>query len=296
MAENKWLRNGFVWIVLIIAVVALWFTFMGGGDSSKSMNFADVAADIKAGKVERLVTADDSNEIKVEYRSGETRSTRLPPGDVNVWDALSYFGIAAQDVEVQANPGSSWGNWLGALTFLLPMLFLAGIFIFMMRQAQGSNNQAMSFGKSRARMFTGNKPTVTFSDVAGADEAKEELVEIVEFLKYPDKFASLGARIPRGVLLVGPPGTGKTLLSRAVAGEAGVPFFSISGSEFVEMFVGVGASSTKRSATRPALCSSTRSMPSVASVVLGSVVVTMSASRRSTRSWSRWTASTARPM
>jgi cell division protease FtsH len=122
------------------------------------------------------------------------------------------------------------------------MLFLVGIFVFMMRQAQGSNNQAMSFGKSRARMFTGTKPTVTFGDVAGVDESKEELAEVVEFLKYPDKFASLGARIPRGVLLVGPPGTGKTLLSRAVAGEAGVPFFSISGSEFVEMFVGVGAS------------------------------------------------------
>src|SRR5687767_13393329 len=112
----------------------------------------------------------------------------------------------------------------------------------MMRQAQGSNNQAISFGKSRARLFTGNKPTVTFADVAGVEEAKEELAEVVEFLKYPEKFASLGARIPRGVLLVGPPGTGKTLLSRAVAGEAGVPFFSISGSEFVEMFVGVGAS------------------------------------------------------
>jgi cell division protease FtsH len=111
-----------------------------------------------------------------------------------------------------------------------------------MRQAQGSNNQALSFGKSRARMFMGNKPTVTFADVAGVEEAKQELQEVVEFLKYPEKFAALGARIPKGVLLVGPPGTGKTLLSRAVAGEAGVPFFSISGSEFVEMFVGVGAS------------------------------------------------------
>src|SRR5437667_10058855 len=112
----------------------------------------------------------------------------------------------------------------------------------MMRQAQGSNNQALSFGKSRARMFMGNKPTITFQDVAGVEEAKQELQEVVEFLKYPEKFAALGARIPKGVLLVGPPGTGKTLLSRAVAGEAGVPFFRISGSEFVEMFVGVGAS------------------------------------------------------
>src|SRR5207253_6074486 len=116
------------------------------------------------------------------------------------------------------------------------------VLVFMMRQAQGTNNQALSFGKSRARMFSGNRPTVTFTDVAGQEEAKMELQEVVEFLKYPEKFAALGARIPRGVLLVGPPGTGKTLMARAVAGEAGVPFFSISGSEFVEMFVGVGAS------------------------------------------------------
>ncbi len=119
---------------------------------------------------------------------------------------------------------------------------IVGFILFMMRQAQGTNNQAMSFGKSRARMFLGNKTVVTFNDVAGVDEAKMELQEVVEFLKYPEKFNSLGARIPRGVLLVGPPGTGKTLMARAVAGEAGVPFFSISGSEFVEMFVGVGAS------------------------------------------------------
>jgi cell division protease FtsH len=125
---------------------------------------------------------------------------------------------------------------------LLPLIFFGAILLFMMRQAQGSNNQALSFGKSRARMFMGNKPTITFQDVAGVEEAKQELQEVVEFLKYPEKFAALGARIPKGVLLVGPPGTGKTLLSRAVAGEAGVPFFSISGSEFVEMFVGVGAS------------------------------------------------------
>ncbi len=134
-------------------------------------------------------------------------------------------------------------SWLGLLlTGLLPLLVIGGFIFFMMRQAQGTNNQAMSFGKSRARMFLGNKTVVTFNDVAGVDEAKTELQEVVEFLKYPEKFNSLGARIPRGVLLVGPPGTGKTLMARAVAGEAGVPFFSISGSEFVEMFVGVGAS------------------------------------------------------
>jgi len=134
------------------------------------------------------------------------------------------------------------GNYLGILGFLLPTVVLVAAFLFMMRQAQGTNNQALSFGKSRARLFTGNKPTITFADVAGVEEAKQELTEVVEFLKYPEKFNALGARIPRGVLLVGPPGTGKTMLARACAGEAGVPFFSISGSEFVEMFVGVGAS------------------------------------------------------
>jgi cell division protease FtsH len=138
---------------------------------------------------------------------------------------------------------SAAGQWLGILiTAFLPVLLIGAFIFFMMRQAQGTNNQAMSFGKSRARMFLGNKTVITFNDVAGVDEAKQELTEVVEFLKYPEKFNQLGARIPRGVLLVGPPGTGKTLLARAVAGEAGVPFFSISGSEFVEMFVGVGAS------------------------------------------------------
>ncbi|HWQ83441.1 MAG TPA: ATP-dependent zinc metalloprotease FtsH, partial [Anaerolineales bacterium] len=129
-----------------------------------------------------------------------------------------------------------------ALGYILPFILIAGVFYFVFRQAQGSNNAALSFGKSRARMFTGDQPTVTFQDVAGVDEAKEELEEVVEFLREPEKFISLGARIPKGVLLVGPPGTGKTLLAKAVSGEAGVPFFSISGSEFVEMFVGVGAS------------------------------------------------------
>ena len=140
-------------------------------------------------------------------------------------------------------PADDSGAWVGLLlSALLPVLLIGVFLYFMFRQAQGTNNQALSFGKSRARMFLGNKTVVTFQDVAGVDEAKTELQEVVEFLKYPEKFNSLGARIPRGVLLVGPPGTGKTLLARAVAGEAGVPFFSISGSEFVEMFVGVGAS------------------------------------------------------
>ncbi len=243
MTENKWLRNGFVWIVLLIAVIALWFAFMGGGDDTQARSWSELAADIRAGQIEALEMTEGSSQVTAIYHS-ESESpaeTRLPP-EVSINEQLTAFGIDPSEVTINTSSSSNWGAYFPWLIILVPMVLLIGVFIYMMRQSQGANNQAMSFGKSRARMFTGTKPSVTFSDVAGVDEAKEELAEVVDFLKYPEKFASLGARIPSGVLLVGPPGTGKTLLSRAVAGEAGVPFFSISGSEFVEMFVGVGAS------------------------------------------------------
>ncbi|CAN5804807.1 ATP-dependent zinc metalloprotease FtsH [soil metagenome] len=242
MTENRWLRNGFVWIILIIAVIALWITFISGGDGNANIGISQVATEIQADRVERLELTEGSNEVTVHYRAGtDSAQTRLDE-NISIYEALGLYGVQPTQVEIDINASSSWGNWLGAMTLFIPILLVVGIVVFMMRQSQGSNNQAMSFGKSKARMFTANKPTVTFGDVAGVDESKQELAEVVEFLKYPEKFAALGARIPRGVLLVGPPGTGKTLLSRAVAGEAGVPFFSISGSEFVEMFVGVGAS------------------------------------------------------
>ncbi len=249
MGDSKWLRSSFVYVILIIAVVALWFTFVNGNGDVDKVGFDTVAAAIQNDEVAKLSQTEGSQTVRVEYIEGAGKSdveTRLPAGST-LLETLEGYGISLatpkySDLAIESKAASRWGGWLSALTFLLPTLILIGIFVFMMRQAQGSNNQAISFGKSRARLFTGNRPTVTFADVAGVEEAKEELAEVVEFLKYPDKFASLGARIPRGVLLVGPPGTGKTLLSRAVAGEAGVPFFSISGSEFVEMFVGVGAS------------------------------------------------------
>ena len=164
--------------------------------------------------------------------------------DVVGWKIKEYNAAnPTRLVDLKYERPSATFSVIGSILLsLLPVLLIGGFFFYMMRQAQGTNNQALSFGKSRARMFVGNKPATTFDDVAGVDEAKQELSEVVEFLKYPEKFSTLGARIPRGVLLVGPPGTGKTMLARAVAGEAGVPFFSISGSEFVEMFVGVGAS------------------------------------------------------
>ena len=183
----------------------------------------------------------DGNSIEAETREG-TRLRSLKEENVSILELLNDAGVDTGSIPVEVKQSSSFGRVFGTLLGFLPLLLFGGLILFMMRQAQGSNNQAMSFGRSKARLFVGNRPAVTFSDVAGVEEAKTELQEVVEFLMYPERFASLGARIPKGVLLVGPPGTGKTLLARAVAGEAGVPFFNISGSEFVEMFVGVGAS------------------------------------------------------
>jgi len=245
MPDMKWLRNGFVWFALIVAMIALWFALVGTTRAPETRSIVQVAADIQSGLVSELQLTEGSRRVEVRYGAQKSDVRSTLPAETDIFTVLNQLGVDTQALPpslIQIKPASRWGGVLSAIGFLLPTLFLIGIVVFMMRQTQGSNNQAMSFGKSRARLFTGNKPTVTFADVAGVEEAKEELVEVVEFLKYPEKFAALGARIPRGVLLVGPPGTGKTLLSRAVAGEAGVPFFSISGSEFVEMFVGVGAS------------------------------------------------------
>jgi len=182
----------------------------------------------------------------VYQKDGVEKTSQKEPTSTLV-EQLVGLGVSPdkllpQNVKIEVKAPSAWTGVLGSLAFILPVLVMAGVLWFIMRQAQGNNNAAMSFGKSRARMFSGDHPTVTFADVAGVEESKEELKEVVEFLKEPQKFIQLGARIPKGVLLVGPPGTGKTLLAKAVSGEAGVPFFSISGSEFVEMFVGVGAS------------------------------------------------------
>ncbi len=185
---------------------------------------------------DQLVLTFDDRDRATSYKSPESTAQ----------EQLLQFGVTEEQIARINWDFQQPSNWpaigFSVITAVLPILLIGGLIFFMLRQAQGSNNQAMAFGKSRARMFTGDQPSVTFDDVAGADEAKEELAEVVEFLKEPEKFMQLGARIPKGVLLVGSPGTGKTLLAKAVAGEAGVPFFSISGSEFVEMFVGVGAS------------------------------------------------------
>ena len=241
--SSRLVRNSVVLVVLAVFGLALLWTYMGDTAPANDLSYGQLIADAKSGKVS-AITQDGT---KLTAKVDNVDMVAIIPTDLtNVYDDLgcSTGGAGSFDcANFAAVEPSTTGQWVGLLiSALLPVLLIGGFIFFMMRQAQGTNNQAMSFGKSRARMFLGNKTVITFTDVAGVDEAKQELTEVVEFLKYPEKFNSLGARIPRGVLLVGPPGTGKTLLARAVAGEAGVPFFSISGSEFVEMFVGVGAS------------------------------------------------------
>ena len=238
---SRLMRNSLVYVMILVAIIAIVVIFLGrGSGDSKTLDLSAVIQDSLAGNVSEIKV--DGNDLTVTLKSGDEYSSRKEDG-ASIVSILTDNGVqAGQLPKIEVQKPSAFGNWLGLLINFLPILIFIGLILFMMRQAQGSNSQAMSFGKSKARMFTANKPAVTFMDVAGVDESKEELAEVVEFLKYPEKFIALGARIPRGVLLVGPPGTGKTLLARAVAGEAGVPFFSISGSEFVEMFVGVGAS------------------------------------------------------
>ncbi|MCD4674111.1 MAG: ATP-dependent zinc metalloprotease FtsH [Anaerolineaceae bacterium] len=234
-----------IYVLLFVAVIALLVYSFNSQDNSQSiLSINEVAHEIQLGNVEKIV--EDASQLKLTLKDGSQRESTKEPVATLV-EQLLQLGVKSEQmspeqIKIEIKSPSKWAGVLSAAGYILPMLLLVGAFFFIFRQAQGSNNSAMSFGKSRARMFSEDQPTVTFQDVAGIEESKEELLEIVEFLQEPQKFIALGARIPKGVLLVGPPGTGKTLLAKAVSGEAGVPFFSISGSEFVEMFVGVGAS------------------------------------------------------
>ena len=236
---NKWVGNAFIYLIIFVAVIAIFFTLFSSGSNTERVDISTVLAMVDNDQVTKIVVDGDSLVITPKSTPTELLTANKEPG-TSIFDVLQTVDIAGVQIEIQRSSG--FGSLFGILLNFLPLIFFGAILLFMMRQAQGSNNQTMGFGRSKARMFTGNRPTVTFADVAGVEESKQELQEVVEFLKYPERFLSLGAHIPKGVLMVGPPGTGKTLLSRAVAGEAGVPFFSISGSEFVEMFVGVGAS------------------------------------------------------
>ena len=239
-------RNVLRWaIYLVLAVVVAVFLYNQLARSQSQpdvISLQDLAAAIKEGKVAKITVRGSA--LEIEQQDG-TKATSYKEADTSLVDTLTSLGVSQElisQIATEVASPSGLYNWLGILSWVLPLVLISAFFLIIFRQAQSSGNQAMSFGKSRARMFTGEKPTITFDDVAGVDEAKQELGEVVEFLKEPQKFIALGARIPKGVILMGAPGTGKTLMAKAVSGEAGVPFFSISGSEFVEMFVGVGAS------------------------------------------------------
>ena len=230
------MRNGVIFVAIVIAAVVLFSFFLPSSNKPEEIPLSEAVAMSQAGEIDKIevdgdtlfITATDGRELKT-----------FKEESANIYDiqGLNHEGI--KTVEIQ---GSSGFNWGGLLLNFLPLILFGALIFFIFSRARGANNQAMGFGRSRARLFPADKPTVTFDDVAGVEEAKQELHEIVDFLKVREKFQGLGARIPKGMLLIGPPGTGKTLLARAIAGEAEVPFFSISGSEFVEMFVGVGAS------------------------------------------------------
>ncbi|MBN1872665.1 MAG: ATP-dependent zinc metalloprotease FtsH [Anaerolineae bacterium] len=241
-------NSSFVYLIVIAAVLFLVYSYIAGGTTAATtVPLNKIAEDVQNGKISSILVS--GNELQVTYKtkteSGEKLVLSRKGSESTLMEQMRALGVEEEtlrQISIEISEPTDWGTLVNLGVTLLGMVVLGVLFYFFIRQFQGANNQALSFGKSRARMFTGDRPTVTFEDVAGIEESKEELKEVVEFLKEPQKFINLGARIPKGVLLVGGPGTGKTLLAKAVAGEAGVPFFSISGSEFVEMFVGVGAS------------------------------------------------------
>jgi cell division protease FtsH len=241
-------QSFFISALLLFSIVAM--VFYGVQEQAfgtQPIPINQLAADIEADLVGKIEIKE--NDVYITYRDLTNRAATTTAKDPNTGliEQLVQLGVSPEklrdpNLKIEVVLPGFWANAVTLLINFLPFILMAALFFFFIRQAQGSNNAAMSFGKSRAKMITGEHSTVTFADVAGVDEAKEELQEVVEFLQEPQKFIALGARIPKGVLLVGSPGTGKTLMAKAVSGEAGVPFFSISGSEFVEMFVGVGAS------------------------------------------------------
>ena len=236
----RWSRTVFIYLIIIAAVIAI-FIFWRTGTAAEDLPISRVVQLAKDGQLRSIEVQGAS--LTIETTGGDVFKSRKEEG-ASIVETLDRAGVNTSSdsvLQIKVNGSGGMGNVFGILWTLLPLLFFGAVLLFMMRQAQGGGNQTLNFGRSKARLLIANRPTVNFNDVAGAQEAKQEMAEVVEFLRYPERFAALGARIPSGVLLVGPPGTGKTLMARAVAGEAGVPFFSISGSEFVEMFVGVGA-------------------------------------------------------
>jgi cell division protease FtsH len=233
---NSNIKTAIFWVVLICVAVLLWAVVRTGNTrKEQSLTFTQFLNEVDSGRVKHVTIT--GNEVKGTFRDDNTAlRTLIPSNYPDIYKTMREKGV---NVEIK---DANTSGWVSMLVNFVPFLLLFAFWIFMMRQMQSGGNKALSFGKSRARLHSSQQKKVTFKDVAGVEEAKEELQEIIEFLREPQKFQKLGGRIPKGVLLIGPPGTGKTLLARAIAGEANVPFFSISGSDFVEMFVGVGAS------------------------------------------------------
>jgi len=233
---NQFYKNLALWLVISLMMILLFNMFNKPRPTAEKINYSDFIAQVDAGKITSVTI--QGNDILGKYDGKDGKDFRTyKPADADLTEKL-----LVKKVTINAKPEEEKFSWFSIFISWFPLLLLVGIWIFFMRQMQVGGGKAMSFGKSRAKLLTESQVKITFEDVAGIEEAKEELNEIISFLKDPKKFTRLGGHIPKGVLLMGPPGTGKTLLARAIAGEAGVPFFSISGSDFVEMFVGVGAS------------------------------------------------------
>ena len=234
--KNGIKNAGFIALLVLFGMIV--FASYGNEPKLEELPLSQVVSQANEGKFERIVVK--GNELEIT-KKGDDKATLRSYKDPQA--SLGEEGVDYNKVIVDTKPASNSGDiWTSLLLTLLPVMIIVGVLVFMLRSAQGQGSQAMSFGKSKARLYGNEKDKITFKDIAGYEESKRDLEEVVEFLKFPKKFEDVGARIPKGVLLVGPPGTGKTMIARAVAGEAEVPFFSISGSEFVEMFVGVGAS------------------------------------------------------
>ena len=234
---NQFYKNISLWLVICLMMILLFNMFNKPRPTVEKLNFSDFIAQVDAGRITSVVIQGNDIYGKLDGKDGKEFHTYKPISDADLTKKLLEKKVA-----ITAKPDEEKMSWFSIFVSWFPFLLLIAVWIFFMRQMQSGGGKAMSFGKSRAKLLTENQAKITFQDVAGIEEAKEELHEIIEFLKDPKKFTKLGGKIPKGVLLMGPPGTGKTLLARAIAGEAGVPFFSISGSDFVEMFVGVGAS------------------------------------------------------
>jgi cell division protease FtsH len=232
---NKFVKNVALYVLLIIIAVSIFNTFVQPQERRSEITYSDFVAQVQNKNVQSVVMT--HNSVTGKLNDGTQFSTYIPDNDTQLLPQMNQAGVV-----ITAKPPEQPSWWMSLLSSLLPILILVGVWFWIMNQTQGGGGRVMNFGKSRAKMTEEGQVHVTFADVAGEDEAKTELAEVVDFLRNPSKYVAIGAKIPKGILLVGPPGTGKTLLAKAVAGEAKVPFFSISGSDFVEMFVGVGAS------------------------------------------------------